>query len=255
MPLVEPTSLLVKEFTGLHLFHAGWSNCSMRVRMVLEEKHLDWTSHHMDLRAGEHITPEYFGIHPKGLVPALVHDGDVWIESGDIIRYLDATFPQSPLTPPSAEGRVLLDRWAALASQIHVQAIKTYIYCTRAKPKVAESLQGSEEYRKLQKDPELLKFHERRFGEAGFGDEDKKEAEDIIHAAFSELDDHLERSRWLAGDDFSLADIVWIPLYYTLARAGLRIDCHEHVHRWSEAIEKRPSYQLAVVQWYDGPPC
>ena len=254
MPLVEPTNLLVKELSGLHLYHAGWSNCSMRARMVLEEKGLAWTSHHMDLRAGEHITPEYFGIHPKGLVPALVHDGAVWVESGDIIKYLDATFRQSPLTPLSAEGRELLHRWAALASQIHVRAVKTYVYCKRAKPKATDSQQNSDKYKRLQKDPELLQFHERRFCEEGLGEKDQKEAEEVIHQAFSELDDHLEGSCWLAGESFSLADIFWIPLYYTLTRVGLSVDDYEYLHRWSKAIEKRRSYQVAVVQWYDGPP-
>lgn len=254
MPLIEPTNLLAKQLSGLHLYHAGWSNCSMRVRMVLEEKGLAWTSHHMDLRAGEHITPEYFGIHPKGLVPALVHDGAVWIESGDIIKYLDATFPQPPLTPASPEGRKLLDRWAALASQIHVRAVKTYIYCKRAKPKAPDSLQNSDEYKRMQKDPELLLFHEKRFGEEGLGEKDQQEAEAIIHQAFAELDAYLKDSSWLAGESFSLADIFWIPLYYTLARAGLSVDDHTHLHRWSAAIEERRSYQIAVEQWYDGPP-
>ena len=89
MPKVEPENDAVRALTGFHLYHAGWSNCSMRVRMVLEEKGQEWTSHHLDIRKGEHISAEYFGIHPKGLVPALVHDGEVWIESNDIIEYLD----------------------------------------------------------------------------------------------------------------------------------------------------------------------
>jgi hypothetical protein len=95
--IVTPTNNSVTELTGLHLYHADMSNCSMRVRMVLKEKNLPWTSHHLDLRKKEAVTPEYFGIHPQGLVPTLVHDGVVHIESNDIIEYLDATFPDPPL--------------------------------------------------------------------------------------------------------------------------------------------------------------
>ena len=90
--IVTATNNSVTELKGLHLYHADMSNCSMRVRMVLKEKNLPWTSHHLDLRKKEAVTPEYFGIHPKGLVPALVHDGVVHIESNDIIEYLDDTF-------------------------------------------------------------------------------------------------------------------------------------------------------------------
>ena len=96
--IVNPTNKSVTELTGLHLYHADMSNCSMRVRMVLKEKNLPWISHHLDLRK-EAVTPEYFGIHPQGLVPTLVHDGVVHIESNDIIEYLDATFPEPPLQP------------------------------------------------------------------------------------------------------------------------------------------------------------
>ena len=78
--IVNPTNKSVAKLEGLHLFHADMSNCSMRVRMALTEKDLPWTSHHLDLRKKEAVTPEYFGIHPKGLVPTLVHDGVVHIE-------------------------------------------------------------------------------------------------------------------------------------------------------------------------------
>jgi len=43
----------------------------MRVRMTLEEKGLDWTSHHLDLRKKENISDDYFGINPNGLVPVM----------------------------------------------------------------------------------------------------------------------------------------------------------------------------------------
>ena len=82
---------------GLHLFHFFLSNCSQRVRFGLEEKGLEWTSHHMNLMANEHATPEYQQINPNGVVPTLVHDGQVVIESNDILVYLDERFPERPL--------------------------------------------------------------------------------------------------------------------------------------------------------------
>ena len=38
MPIVEPTNKSVLEYEGIHLYHGNISNCSMRVRMTLEEK-------------------------------------------------------------------------------------------------------------------------------------------------------------------------------------------------------------------------
>ena len=83
MPIVEPISKSVLEFEGIHLYHADKSNCSARVRLLFEEKELPWESHHINLMKKENINEEYFGINPKGLVPSLVHDGTVVVESFD----------------------------------------------------------------------------------------------------------------------------------------------------------------------------
>ena len=56
MGVITPTNKEVVDFKGLHLFHAGVSNCSMRVRLTLEEKQLPWTSHHVDLFEKENLT-------------------------------------------------------------------------------------------------------------------------------------------------------------------------------------------------------
>ena len=45
-------------------------------------------------------------IDPRGLVPVLVHDGGVHIESNDIIAYLEKTFAQPRLVPEGHENEV-----------------------------------------------------------------------------------------------------------------------------------------------------
>jgi glutathione S-transferase len=254
MPKIEPRNKAVLELKGLHLYHAGWSNCSMRVRMTLEEKALPWTSHHLDTRAGEHITPEYFGINPNGLVPTLVHDGDVWIESHDIIRYLDDTFPEPRLTPCDEAGLRKLSEWRSLASAIHVSAVKTYIYSCRPKDKRRKTAAELERYRKLQTNETLLAFHTRSSGDEGLTAEDRRNAGQLLHDAFSKLDTYLGEHRWLAGNDFSLADITWLPLHYTLDQAGFSFERQANVRSWARAISLRPSFRQAVVQWFEGPP-
>ena len=90
MGVVVPTNTSVKSFRGLHLYHAGRSNCSARARLLIVEKDLPWTSHHVNIYERENVTPEYFGINPKGLVPTLVHDGVVIVERGTVPAALEA---------------------------------------------------------------------------------------------------------------------------------------------------------------------
>ena len=98
MPQLEANDVS-QAYQGLHLFHFAMSNCSQRVRMILEEKGLAWTSHHVDLMKMEHVTGENGRLNPKGVVPTLVDNGQVIYESHDIISYLDQYYPQPPSHP------------------------------------------------------------------------------------------------------------------------------------------------------------
>ncbi|MSO80404.1 MAG: hypothetical protein EXQ97_01910 [Alphaproteobacteria bacterium] len=82
----------VLHWKGLHLFHFAGSSCSQKTRIAFNEKGVPWTSHHADLTNYENFKERYLGINPRGLVPAPVHDGEVHIESNDIIRHVDAGF-------------------------------------------------------------------------------------------------------------------------------------------------------------------
>ena len=61
---------------------------SQRVRWMLEELELDYTLKHIDLFKGEANTPKYLALHPLGLLPTLLIDNDVMLESGAIVQWL-----------------------------------------------------------------------------------------------------------------------------------------------------------------------
>jgi len=250
MGIVPTNNMQVKALKGLHLYHAGISNCAMRVRMTLEEKGLPWESHHIDITKKENLTEEYFSIHPKGLVPALVEDGVVIIESDDIIDYLDKTYPNPPLRPSDEKQLETMYYWLHLAPEIHVKAVKTFIYIKRMQGKMSKSKEEGELYQKLQKDPELLEFHD-KVSSGAFTDADLTKAEGILQEHFSAADKRLSKSKYLIGDQFTLADIAWSPLYFTLKEmTDLDLKDYNHLRRWAEDLEERPSYKTAILDWW-----
>src|SRR5262249_38681466 len=91
---------------GAHVLHYWRSSCSQKLRIVLNLKGIPWESHPVDLHANENFTPWFLGINPRGLVPVLVYDGVVHIESNDIISYLEKTFPTPKLIPAGHENDV-----------------------------------------------------------------------------------------------------------------------------------------------------
>jgi glutathione S-transferase len=102
----------------LELYHNNISVNAQKVRVVLAEKNLTWTGHHLSFVKGEHLTPEFKALNPRGLVPVLVHDGNAIIESSVICSYLDEVFPNPPLTPKTPLERAAMLLWCKLPDDI-----------------------------------------------------------------------------------------------------------------------------------------
>ena len=207
-------------------------------------------SRYLNILKKEHITPEYFGINPNGLVPTLVHNGKVIIESDDIIEYLDINFPEPPLRPPEGPELDAMNDWLHRANAIHVKAVKTHIYEKRIRGKMAHSAEENERYEQLQQNETLLNFHQKSNSDS-FTQEELDQATASLDKCFADLNKALEGRDWLAGGSFSLADIAWVPLYHTLhVLAGYSFAELESIVSWADRIEKRPSYQKAVLDWW-----
>ncbi|MEM7440633.1 MAG: glutathione S-transferase family protein [Pseudomonadota bacterium] len=246
MAVVIPSNKAVEAFEGLHLYHGAISNCSMRVRMTLIEKGLDWTSHHIDLKKKENISEDYFGINPNGLVPTLVDNGVVHIESNDIIDYLDETYPTPSLR---AHDNDEMMEWLHLAAAVHVPAIKPYVYATKMAAKVKKTAAEEEKYQTLQKNQELRDFHSKHSGDRDFGASDLDKAKAILGACFSKLDATLQDRQWIMGDQCSLADISWIPLHFVLIGCGYPFNKFPNIARWAAEFSDKPSFQEGVLKW------
>src|SRR4051794_33050852 len=101
----------------LTLYDYGNSVCCQKVRITLCEKGLDWDAIRVDLFASEQYDPKYLKLNPKGVVPTLVHDGVLVIESTLICEYLDETFPDPPLAPRDAAQRAQMRLWSKFVDE------------------------------------------------------------------------------------------------------------------------------------------
>jgi len=250
MGIVKPVNSSVTSFRGLHLYHAGRSNCSARVRLLLEEKQLSWTSHYVDIYKRANVTPEYFGINPKGLVPTLVHDGQVVVESNDILLYLEEAFPEPSFSPADEEERERMRSWLQRSGDIHMPGIKTYAYARQHAKNVVKTPAEVELYRSLQKDPDLLAFHGKHDlpGQA-FTSEDADSAAGLVREALGEMNTILTSADWIVGDAYSLADISWAPSITTLQGVGFPVDEFPEVMGWYKRITTRSAFIHAVQMW------
>ena len=131
------------DWKGVHILHFAGSSCSQKLRVFLNLKGIPWQSHPIDLPANENFRPWFLGINPRGLVPVLVHDGAVHIESNDIITYLEQLFPMPKLIPAGHESEVaaLLHHEDDLHLDLRTLSFR-FVFAPPGPPKPAEALES-----------------------------------------------------------------------------------------------------------------
>jgi maleylpyruvate isomerase len=98
----------------MKLYNFFRSGTSHRLRIALNLKGLAYEYVPIDLRSEQHLGAEYKALNPQGLVPALVDDGRVLIQSPAIIEWLEERYPSPALLPAEALGRARVRALAAI---------------------------------------------------------------------------------------------------------------------------------------------
>ena len=98
----------------MKLYNFFRSGTSHRLRIALNLKGLSAEYIAVDLRTEEHLKEAFKSLNPQGLVPALVHDDTVLIQSPAIIEWLEERYPTPALLPQGADQRAQVRALAAV---------------------------------------------------------------------------------------------------------------------------------------------
>ena len=244
----------VLDWKGLHVLHFMGSSCSQKLRVFLNLKGIPRQSHHIDLPDNENFRPWFLGINPRGLVPVLVHDGAVHIESNDIITYLEKTFPTPKLIPTGHESEVagLLKHEDDLHLDLRTLSFR-FVFAPPGPPKPAEALQsyaanGSGTVGgQIDRDKAVqIEFWERAAKE-GFTDECARKSAWKFRAEFEKMDKQLAREPYLMGETLTVLDIAWLVYAHRLSLAGYPFErLHPHVSTWKDRLAVRPEFAKEI---------
>lgn len=248
-------------WTGLHVLHFAGSSCSQKLRIFLNLKNIPWVSHPVDLPGNENMQPWFLGINPRGLVPVLVDDGAVHIESNDIIQYLEKKFPAPQLIPAGHENEVaaLLRHEDDLHLDLRTLSFR-FVFAPPGPPKPAAALDnyiksGAGTVQGI-KDPEKqvqIEFWQRAAKE-GFTDDRARASAQKFRSEFDKLDRTLAKQAYLMGDELSVVDIAWFIYEHRLSLAGYPFErLHPHVHTWAEKLRARPEFAKEIGQLRHSP--
>jgi len=189
-----------------------------KVHIMLEECGLPYRAHHIDIGAGDQFKEEFLAISPNNKIPAIIDqhgpDGAPFslFESGAILVYL-----------AGKTGKFLGDD--------DRQRYTTLQWLMFQMGGIGPMLGQNHHFRRYA--PQQIDY-----AIARYTNETKR--------LYGVLDKRLEQSPWLAGPDYSIADIATYPWLRSWQNQGVELGDYPHVQRWYDTIEQRPAVQRGV---------
>jgi glutathione S-transferase len=229
----------------LELYHNNISVCAQKVRIVLAEKNLQWTNHHLSLAKGEQLTTEFKKMNPRGVVPVLMHDGNIIVESSVICTYLDEVFPDPPLMPNSPVERATMRLWCKLPDDILHMACATVSFAISFGQQLKRQAGTGLEERLMKMPDPARRERQRALIDKGIETPFFRDHIKVFDKAFTEMETQLGKTKWLASDTFSLADIEITPYVERIDRLGLAgmWENRPRLDNWFNRVKARPSFK------------
>jgi GST-like protein len=190
-----------------------------KVHIALEELGLPYTVTPINIGEGEQFRPEFLAINPNHRIPAIVDaDGPggqklTLFESGAILIYLAEK--TGKLIPADAHGRYICLQWLMFQMSGIGPMFGQYNHFANYAP-------------------EKLPYAIERYG---------NEARRLVRV----LQRRLAEAPYLAGNDYSIADIATFPwVRYAVTAGGVEMDDVQNVKSWIATIEARPGVQRGM---------
>lgn len=198
----------------IELYTAATPN-GYKISIALEEMGLDYCVHQLDLSALEQKSSEFLEINPNGRIPAIIdrdNDDFAVFESGAILLYLAEK--TGKFLPADAKKRSETIQWLMFQmggiGPMMGQANVFYRYFPEKIPAAIERYQN--EGRRL----------------------------------FEVMDGQLAKNAYLAGDEYTIADIATWPWARIHEWSGVDISGLPHLQRWLNELALRPACQAGL---------
>ena len=241
----------ILDWKGIHLLNYQFSACSMKTRIYLNLKKIAFKSHQINLSSGENFSEWFQGINPRSLVPVLIHDGDVHIESNDILEYLEGCFKEVPLIPENME--VKISELLKFEDDLHIDIRNiTFKFMVPKLLNKGKSIQPkAKEKATLNGEPDSLDDENRKFWHEyekyGIKDEAARASLVRVKNALDDLDKNLHKNKYLLGNNISLLDIAWFIYATRIQHANYPLEIlHPKVYVWYQRLYKNKTFSNEV---------
>jgi glutathione S-transferase len=193
-----------------------------RVRIFLAEKGITVPTVQVDLRGGEQFTPKFRAINPECTVPVLeFDDGRRIAEVIAICLYFELAHPEPALMGSRAQDKAIVADWHHRVERQGFWAVGE-AFRNSAPGLKGRALPGPDDYEQIPALAERGRARVARF--------------------FEMMDRELAGREYVAGDLYTIADIMALVTVNFAARIDLKVpEGCVHLRRWHQAVNARPS--------------
>jgi glutathione S-transferase len=236
---------------ALKYYHAEPLANSLKSMAPLFEKQLAFESVYVDLHKFEQHSDWFVAINPEGQVPVLDHDGTIITHTTVINEYLEDVFPDIPLRPRDPVGAARMRYWNKFVDE-HVMNYVSMHGWHRMVGIIARKIESGEFEKLMERIPLPDQRKKWKTARSGFSEADLAQATDKIIYAVDKVEKQLAKCAWLAGNDYTLADINFYSMCGMMVeRMFPELEIAKRCPRlveWRERVTARPAMAKALSQ-------
>lgn len=244
----------------IELYHGEPNMTALKPLITLHEKGLAFISHYLNYANFEHASlQEAFEIrqNPEGEGPILLDHGVPMTESLFITLYIDEAYPEKPLRARDARNRWRVLMWARFLNEVTAPAL-----CTLGCHKFLTVELKKRDRKQVETEIAALPCKEQQDGWRAalcnsYSDEQLQDSRRKAELSVKKVESALQGANWLAGPDFSIADIDAFALMRPLAKNFPELLNERIAPRtmaWLGRIEARPAVKAALATSKTGVP-
>ena len=235
----------------LKLYSFGPGANSLKPLLALHERGIPFESQFLSAGKWEQHSDWFKKINPNGQVPALDHNGKVITESTVICEYLEDVFTDAKypsLRPSDPYLRAQMRIWTKWVDEYFCWCVSTIGWHRRIGP-LARSLSDAEFEEHLKQVPIYEQKVKWRRAREGFPQEMLDEEMRKIAHSVNKLEARLSESEWLAGPDYTLADVCNFAIANGMENNYpelVNTTATPHLLAWIRRINERPACRKMI---------
>uniref|UniRef100_A0A5B7BRE1 Putative glutathione S-transferase TCHQD n=2 Tax=Davidia involucrata TaxID=16924 RepID=A0A5B7BRE1_DAVIN len=244
----------------MQLYHHPYSLDSQKVRLALEEKGIDYTSFHVNPITGKNMESSFFRMNPSAELPVFKNGTHIIFNTIQIIQYIERIALVS-----SDGGNISLSSGEVVEWMNKIQEWNPKFF-TRSHIPEKYRLFVSKFIRRvviarMAEFPDLASAYHRKLREE-YDTEDKlrnpevlKRSEEHLVRLLDEVETKLSETSYLLGEEFTMADVMLIPVLARLVLLNLEdeyINSRPNIAEYWNLVQQRPGYKKVIGRYFNG---